>query len=83
MISGKNYQKLIGTAQLHYFEYKEAIKILQKEDYFKIKESGKMFIRKVCPKISDELIEQIEKDRSNKGGENEKDCTYVYDGIYR
>lgn len=66
LVPKEKYQKLIGVAPLHYFVYEGAIKILTEEDYEKIKDSGKMFIRKVKTGSSERLISLLDKDRGER-----------------
>ncbi|MBQ6886178.1 MAG: hypothetical protein IJN54_01530 [Lachnospiraceae bacterium] len=60
---GNLYDGLGSVALLHYFVYRDGIKVLDMEDYETIKKSERMFIRKVQTGVSDELIQRIQKER--------------------
>lgn len=61
---GNQYDGLGSVALLHYFSYRDSIKVLTMEDYETIRKSGKMFMRKVQTGVSDELVTQIQKERN-------------------
>ena len=66
IVSKDKYKGLIEVAPLHYFVYEEAIKILTEKDFENIKNSGKMFVRKVKIGISEQLITRLDKERNCK-----------------
>jgi len=62
---GGSEQEEIGLTNwrnLHYFEYKESIKIFSELDYDFLKLRQELFVRKVNSNISSKLIEMIDKD---------------------
>ena len=64
LFPGNRYDGLGSVALLHYFVYGASIKVLNMEDYETIRNSGKMFMRKAQTGISDDLLEQLQKDRA-------------------
>lgn len=57
------YHGLLALSPVHYFDYGASIKILTEEDLDKLKQSGKMFCRKVQTGVSDTLVDLIEEAR--------------------
>lgn len=57
------YKGLQELSSLTYFQYKEQIKVLGKDDFDIIMQSKKMFARKIIVGKSDELIELIDEKR--------------------
>jgi hypothetical protein len=66
MIEEGKYQSLEAITPLTYIHYHPVIKILTEEDYPKIKESNKMFCRKVISKTSYKLMDLIDNDRNKE-----------------
>lgn len=59
------YPGLEETSCTHYIEYKNAQKVFTENDFEKLKDSGKMFCRKIQSIKSDELIKKIDCFRNN------------------
>lgn len=63
IVYGNIYEGLSELSPLEYFEYGNCVKVLTKDDFEKIMQSGKMFIRKVDLEKSRELITLINNHR--------------------
>lgn len=59
-----DYPGLEALTPLHFIDYKGAIHVLTKDDYKRLRQSGKMFCRKVISGKSDELVNMINHDRA-------------------
>lgn len=57
------YPGLEALTPLHFIDYRGAIHVLTAEDYTRLRESGKMFCRKVVTGKSDSLVEMLDRDR--------------------
>lgn len=60
-----DYPGLSGLTPLHYMEYRKTVKILTTEDLPVLRQSGKMFCRKVVSGISDKLVGEIDRIRNS------------------
>jgi len=61
----KTYPGLAGLTPLHHIVYGKSIKIMTEEDLPMLKESGKMFCRKVVSGASDTLVKAIDAERKS------------------
>lgn len=60
------YVGLYALTPLHYIVYGKSIKIMSLEDWPVLKQSGKMFCRKVVSGASDPLVEKIDAERKHE-----------------
>lgn len=60
------YVGLYTLTPLHYIVYGKSIKIMSLEDWPALKQSGKMFCRKVVSGASDPLVEKIDAERKHE-----------------
>ncbi|WP_418697173.1 beta-1,6-N-acetylglucosaminyltransferase [Bacteroides sp.] len=60
------YAGLYALTPLHYIVYGKSIKTMSPEDWPALKQSGKMFCRKVVSGASDSLVEKIDTERKHE-----------------
>ncbi|MCD8093662.1 MAG: beta-1,6-N-acetylglucosaminyltransferase [Bacteroides sp.] len=60
------YVGLYALTPLHYIVYGKSIKVMSLEDWPVLKQSGKMFCRKVVSGASDPLVEKIDAERKHE-----------------
>ncbi len=56
------YDGLITLSKITYFNYGKIIQVFALKDYQELKKSGRMFARKFAAKISDELMDKLDKE---------------------
>lgn len=65
ILTGGAYPGLPALTPLHFIDYATTIHVLDENDYGRLRESGKMFGRKVVSGKSDTLVRMIDRDRAD------------------
>lgn len=60
------YPGLPALTPLHFIDYTTTIHVMTEDDYSRLRESGKMFCRKVVSGKSDALVRMIDRDRASE-----------------
>ena len=62
------YPGLELLTPLHFIDYSGFIHVMTEEDHSRLRESGKMFCRKVVTGKSDRIVDMLDKDRAAEAG---------------